>query len=141
MKADKDVLKTLIAGLENALECLKNDMKYYIESIKETRAVEDVMHLKQQLLIDWLRNMPMGTDECYFCILYDDECERCIYAEHHGICATSSKTDLYTELVKLIDKYSDSMDDWSIIDTFKDALIIAIQKKYYKGEEYGNDKD
>jgi len=140
MKVDKDVLETLVVCLENALRDLEKDVHFHINKIREAGTVEDIMHLKKQLLVDWLRDIPLGADECYFCILYEDDCERCIYAKYHGACAESSRADLYIELTKLVDKYSGSMDDWSIINAFKDALIMAIQKKYYKGEEYEVDK-
>ena len=145
MKVDKDVVDALIVGLENALWDLQKDVEFYIKKIREAETVEDIMHLKKQLLVDWLRDMPLGADECYFCELLSMICKECPYAEHHGECCSPDWEDeeLYAEykysLREVVDKFVD-LSDWRLIKGLVEVLTSVIKEKYYYGEEYEADQ-
>lgn len=118
MEVDKDVQEQLVENLEDWVKGLHRDVKYYIEKISEAETVEDIMLFKKDMLARYVKSIPLGIDQCYFCLLHCDDCEApCEYAAVHGICDTPDS-------------------DYREIDKLWNELIRAIEEKYYMGESY-----
>ncbi|GAI26271.1 unnamed protein product, partial [marine sediment metagenome] len=88
-----------------------------------SRSVEGIMKAKQKLLINILKNMPLGTSNCYFCLLNSpilgfDGCKTCQWGKFHGgTCCTPNN-------------------DYHKIQDLRLELQGAIEELYYKGEKY-----
>lgn len=118
MKVDKDVREQLVKNLEDWLDGLHRVMKYQIEKINEAETVEDIMRYKKDMLAHYVKYIPVGIDQCYFCLLHWlDDCEPCQYGVIHGVCDSAGS-------------------DYREIDMLWNKLIRAIEEKYYKGESY-----
>lgn len=121
MEVDESVREQLVENLEEWLYGLHRVMKYYIKKISEAESVEDIMFLKKDMLARYVNSMPVGIDQCYFCLAYwwRDDCESCEYAAVHGVCDTPDS-------------------DYKQIDKLWNKLMKAIDEKYYKGESYSD---
>lgn len=123
MKVDESVREELVENLEDWFECLYREIMKYLRKIKEAESVEDIMFLKRDMLLHYVKSMPVGIEQCYFCLLHwlDDcepcECGVCEYGVVHGVCDTPDSD--YREIYML----------WN-------ELMKAIEEKYYRGESY-----
>ena len=122
MKVDEEVRKELVANLKGYVERLAESLNEYIEKIKKAETVEEIMKIKQNLLLFYLGMTPLTTEHCYFCIAAKGKngypnCKKCLYAVHHGECG-----------------YQNS--DWSKIMRRILEVMDFIRDFYYKGERY-----
>ena len=117
MYVDKIKLEALHGELEEWYERFMREVSVILEQIKEADTVEEIMSLKRELLLEHLRAMPLGPRHCYFCLVYEDECDLCPYSKHHGRCGLPGSD--YRE----------------IFDTYE-ALRDLIKTKYYNHEVY-----
>ncbi len=101
--------------LDNMVAC----MKYWIHKMEEAKTTEDIMRYKKGMLVNYVTNMPTGSNECYFCLLYQmDDCEEvCEYGMVHGFCNNEGSD--YGEIRKL-----------------ERELKRKIEERYYRGESY-----
>jgi len=122
MKVDKDVQERLVENLSGWLgwlDILYDNMKSWINKIEKAETVEDVMKFKRDMLLDYLDSMPIGPDECYFCLLHQMDCEEapCEYGMVHGFC--SNEDSDHREIRKLVGE-----------------LRQVLEERYYRGESY-----
>jgi len=127
MRVDKAVQERLVDNLNGWLgwlDRLYDSMRHYIIKIREAETVEEMMHHKKEMLVEYVNSIPIGPDECYFCLLYlGDDCEEdceevpCEYGVVHGFCGDDGSD--YREIRKLVNE-----------------LRQRIEEKYYKGESY-----
>jgi len=121
MKVNKAIQEWLVENLTDWLDRLYDDMKHWVNKIKEAETVEDIMRYKKDMLVDYVNSMPIRSNDCYFCLLYQgDDCEEvpCEYGVVHGFCNNDGSD--YEEIRKLRNK-----------------LRREIEEKYYRGESYG----
>lgn len=105
---DIKIKNKLVENLKEWKICYLEDINYYIEKIKNSKNVNEILLNKQKLLIDFLNNVPLTSDECYFCIKTD--CPDCLYGKFHGICDKNNSTydkinNKFIELIEEIKKY------------------------------------
>jgi len=122
MRVDKDVQELLVDNLSGWLgwlDRLNDSMRRWIDKINEAESVEDIMRYKKEMLLDYLDSMPIGPDECYFCLLHQtDDCEEvCEYGMIHGFC--NDEDSDHGEIRKLVNE-----------------LRQRIEETYYRGESY-----
>jgi len=120
MKVDEAVQEWLVENLTDWLDSLHDSMKNWINKIREAGTVEDIMRHKKGMILEYLDSMPIGINECYFCLLHNaDECEEapCEYGAIHGFCNNNDSD--YEEIRKLREK-----------------LRTAVEERYYRGESY-----
>jgi len=125
MKAEEKIKEELIENIRHDMKDLIEFLEQRLSELESAETVEKIMLVKQRILLDWLDLMPLGCDECYFCLLDDlmasDEdyipCYNCKYAEHHGVCFKEKS-------------------DYARIAKAKKRLRDLIERKYYRGEEY-----
>lgn len=119
MEVDNTIQEQLVKNLEDWLYGLHRIMKKYQIKIAEAESIEDIMRYKRDMLLHYVKSMPLGIDQCYFCLLYwlDDDCESCEYSTVHGVC-------------------DDNGSDYREIDMLWNKLMKAIEEKYYRGESY-----
>jgi len=119
MKVNKATQELLVENLTSWLDSLCDGMRHYITKINEAETVEDIMRYKKEMLIDYLDNMPIGICDCYFCLLYQDDCKGCKYGKIHGFC-------------------NDDGSDYEEIHRLRNKLRTAVEERYYRGETYGD---
>lgn len=117
MEANKEITKIIVSNIQHKLNCLEQDVKENLQKMKKAETVEEVMEIKQQILLNWLSWVPLDGGECYFCLETKLKCAECGYAKVHGRCA--EKNSDYAEI-------SDAL--WT--------LRREILSKYYVGEKY-----
>lgn len=125
MKADKKIVEEIANNLEEELEDFIRRIRTYIKLLREATEVEDVMRLKQDILMTWIADIPISSNTCYFCIKNEDpedgiNCRNCEYAKHHGICEEEGSS-------------------WMKINKLVCRLYNLIENEYYKDEEYGQE--
>lgn len=135
MQVNERVRKELIKGLIDRKGQLVEDFEARIKAIEEAESVEMIMYHKKYLLFDLLYGLPLGSDECYFCLLIDRDCLKCLYAEAHGACGheISNDYDVIVELRRTL---------FNKLNEFGYALesLIEGMDLYYKGESYDEDQ-
>jgi len=121
MKADEVLKEELVKNLKEWFEKVNEKMNYYIDRIEISETVEEIMHCKKYILIDYLQNTPLGASVCYFCIAKElgkiKSCKDCFYGKLHGFCY-------------------EPFSDYQLIREKLASLIDIINEKYYKGEIY-----
>ena len=127
LKAEKKIVDKIVENLQYRLGDLTKEVECYIKRLKNAKTVEEVMMLKQRILEAWVSSIPLWSDTCYFCIKYKTglvypDCERCQYAEHHGI-------------------YVEKGSSWHKINSLRWKLYDLIVDEYYGGEEYEQEAD
>jgi len=122
MKADPKIRAKIVRALKRDLRNLNESVKDTIKMIENSETVEDIMSLKQDILMAWVQSMPLSDKTCYFCVLhkYDecgvDACTDCEYAQEHLECPNKQS-------------------DFNAIINAKMHLLDALNE-YYRGEEY-----
>lgn len=120
MKVNKAIQELLVENLTDWLDRLYGGMRYWISKIEEAETVEDIMRYKKDMLVDYVKSMPIRSDGCYFCLLYlGNDCEEvlCEYGVVHGFC-------------------NDEGSDYDEIRKLRNKLRQRIEEKYYRGESY-----
>jgi len=125
VQVDRNVRDTLVANLERRLDLFHKDALQIIRQIAVADTVEGIMERKRCLLQFYVRRMPTGVDECYFCLhhkhMFRAECgKECAYAAVHGWCMDMDST--YRKIMNC-----------------KSALIESLEL-YYAGEQYGGEQ-
>lgn len=126
MKINEQVRNRLIKELKEQFGHHERQVYDLIEMLKTVQTVEEIMKIKKVLLLNYIELLPIGTYECYFCLLQMHErlpspgkslCESCQYGKHHGLCIDNPNSQ-YNKM---------------IID--RDNLINCINN-YYNDELY-----
>ena len=110
-----------------------------VEDMRNAETVEDAMRIKRDILHRWVDSLPIYSTSCYFCRVYEEDCNRCPYAKNHGICAPIDDEDLRDELeydlTVVLDSYE--LSDWRKINVLTELLHDFILENYYRdGETY-----
>ncbi|GAJ14393.1 unnamed protein product [marine sediment metagenome] len=125
MKPDKEIKKKLIQGANRNKIDFEIEFDEYIKAIKSARSVEKIMIAKQTLLINMIKNLPLGVLNCYFCLCknlpFGGNCTTCPWAKYHSQCSIFNS-------------------DYRIIQDLREQLKGAIGELYYKGEKYKTEK-
>ena len=129
MKPNRKIVKELIQGLQECKARYNYVFEDYVSHLKHADSVDRVMELKQNLLIDYLQNFPLGMFECYFCLEEmddeeSDDCSKCPYGTIHGICIAEKNNN-----------------DYGKIYLQKKNLLRAVRKFYYNNEHYDLELD
>ena len=126
MKVDKIVVDRLVENLKRNRDNIFDIYTSYIEDIEDAGSVEEIMKVKQDLLVELVDKLPLFNAVCYFCLLQSRlglmNCEKCMYGKIHGICMNKNS-------------------DYGKIIDMKDRFIDVISSLYYKGEKYKKYKD
>jgi len=87
MRAKKKIKKKLISNLRSPLDRLEMKILVHLDEIKKAKSVEEIMRIKQEMLLAWLECLPLRPENCYFCIEYlKHNCTGCRYKDFHGKC-------------------------------------------------------
>jgi len=119
MEVDNDVREKMIENIYGELQLLQKSVKTLVERMKKATSVEEIVSLKQEMLLRWLDSMPLGRSTCYFCIKtpVEDRCGDCEYGKIHGKC-----TDIHSDYRKIIIAYN--------------TLWRLVEKSYVKENEW-----
>lgn len=129
MEINKKILKELLSEVRGRQRTAKEYYVTYIEELKKSKSVEELMKAKQDFMLDIINNLPVIKEDDYFCLLYHkdwsgqdhakaEDCSSCPYGKIHGICHNpSSNYDI-------------------MYDIIKDLRAQVIHKFYKKGEKY-----
>ncbi|RLE48715.1 MAG: hypothetical protein DRJ18_01445 [Candidatus Methanomethylicota archaeon] len=125
MRVDEEIRQELIKNLKDRLALFNNFNTRIIRRMAKVQSVEKLMKLKKELLLWWIRFIPLGLGHCYFCLKdklnesYSSlRCSNCEYARIHGKCTEDSSD--YMKIVKTLER-----------------LEKKIEKLYFKrGERY-----
>jgi hypothetical protein len=123
MKINEDVTNILLRNIDEKIysgKCIIEQSSKYIHG---ATTVEEIMQYKKELILAILETLPLGIDNCYFCLnqMKKNEhgilnCDKCEYGKIHGICSEGN-----SDYKRLVDA--------------RDAMRTAINT-YYKGEWY-----
>lgn len=116
MKAEQEIKAKVANGIRIRLDNLKILVEFQLSRLMKAKTVEEVMEIKQKILLSWVDFIPLGAFSCYFCMLHDD-CMKCEYAKIHGPC------------------FEGNSDFREIIDAQR-LFKRFIKEKYYGGEKY-----
>ena len=107
MEIDEEVRQELIKNLKDRLALFNNFITRIIRRMAKVQSVEKLMKLKKELLLWWIRLIPLGPGHCYFCLKdklnesYSSlRCSNCEYARIHGNC-TEDDSD-YSKIVRAL---------------------------------------
>ena len=120
MLIDENVRKELLERLKNLRDEYEATFDLVERDYHRADCVEQLMAAKKTLLMNLVMDMPLGGDDCYFCIQRDAECEGCPYGAVHGKCSPVQQGQT-----------SDWMDVYNARNELRDALC-----RYYFGESY-----
>jgi len=120
MNSDRKFQRELVKNLERHIREFSHGYRFLVKKIREARSVEEIMELKREILLFWIRELPLRSVHCYFCLLpVGEDCQGCLYGKIHGICSR---------------KDSDYLKIWD-----KRLALLSEIKSYFKGERYDND--
>lgn len=119
MKPNQEIKKKLIQGANRNKIDFEIEFDDYIKAIKSARSVEKIMVAKQELVINMIKNLPLGVANCYFCLQRLNRCKDCQWSKYHKDCCELDG-------------------DYRIIQDLRKQLKVAIGELYYKGEKYKN---
>jgi len=125
MRVNEEIRKELIKNLKERLCFFNNFMASIIRRMAKVESVEKLMKLKKEMLLWWIRLIPLGRSHCYFCLKAErseyypmELCPDCEYAKIHGNCTEDDS-------------------DYSKIEKALALLEKRIEKLYVKrGERY-----
>ena len=122
MRPNKEIKKKLIQTANRGKIEFEIEFDDYIKALKLSRSVEGIMRAKQSFLTNLVKNLPLGTSNCYFCLLHEPipgfgSCNNCQWSKFHGTCCTPDS-------------------DYHKIEDLRMQLKGAIEESYYKGEKY-----
>jgi len=120
LEPNKAIQEWLVENLTDWLDSLYDSMRRWVDKINEAETVEDIMMYKKSMLVEYVNSMPIGINECYFCLLYQaDDCEEvpCEYGVVHGFC-------------------NDEGSDYEEIRKLREKLKQRIEERYYRGESF-----
>jgi hypothetical protein len=78
--------EVVIESISRQLETFNTIQNALLARMRNATTVEEIMELKQQMLLNCVDDMPLSSSSCYFCLLNID-CSKCPYGALHGICA------------------------------------------------------
>ena len=135
----EEALGVLVENLNDWKEKIEHITETEIKAIKKAKTLEEVMSEKQNLLKKLIKNLPLNSDECIFCIMVDDaDCPKCLtkcqYAKYHEICRSpvSDYQKIKNAQEELLDKlslyYKDEKYNGKLNNKEKTALIYNLEK-------------
>jgi hypothetical protein len=100
MKTDSKITDILKENLLHNHTYLLYQFSKYTKKLEEAKRIKDCMKAKSTLLLSILRQLPLNSQHCYYCIKYSndyytdchDYCADCHYGKIHGICAMPDST-------------------------------------------------
>lgn len=116
MIIDEKIREKLIENYTKNLENIITIYNDFINTLKTVKTVEEKTESKKMFLINYLHNIPLKANYCYFC-LENPYCVACPYAKYHKNCNSGNS-------------------DWKDINDMRNDLMIKIETEYYRGEEY-----
>ena len=122
MRAKEDIKETLLSNLSDWYIDLSIEIEKNLAGFKSAETVERIMFLKQSLLKEYIKKIPLGAGLCYFCLELAAEtfcnCDSCPYGKVHGKC-------------------DEPKSDWSVLRGLQRMMLDWTERHYYKGELYG----
>ena len=106
----------LIENINDNFKNITSSYMNFIHNLENVETVKELIQLKQSFLIDYLHNMPLRANYCYFC-LENHYCVACPYAKYHKNCNSGDS-------------------DWRKINDMRLDLMTKIDSDYYRDEEY-----
>ena len=116
MKAEQKIKAKMANGIRTCLDNLRSLVEFQLSGLMKAETVEEVMEIKQKILLSWVDFMPLSASSCYFCMFHDN-CTECEYAKIHGPCFEGSS-------------------DFRRIANAQRLFRRFIKEKYYGGEKY-----
>lgn len=104
---DKKVVIKIRKNLNVRKQWITEIVNHAIYDSQNAHDIDDVMLLKERLLVGLLENLPLSGDFCYFCIYHKEICDCCSYRiVHGGRCGTAMGTT-WREVMNRINKLKD----------------------------------
>lgn len=120
MKISEDARTEVINNIKGKLKQSRAEQTKIIQAMENATSVEELMSLKQDLLLTQIRNLPIGGLYCYFCVSYafkDNKCPECPYGKIHKGC-----------------DYLDS--DYRKITDAKSLFLDSLRNYYFNDDQY-----
>lgn len=83
---DKEIVKKCAGRIEKKVMQGIDSLNGIVSDMKDATTIPEFMSLKKRLMKEALFIMPLGANDCPFCVKQDDMCSGCFYAKDQGRC-------------------------------------------------------